>query len=389
MNLNEALKLKVTSDDFAPIDIINVISSEQVVGKPSRMIVDITKRFFKNKFALIAFIIFMIILLVAYIVPLIIGPYPESINPDEGSISNIINKISYLPPRIPWLGIDGIYDVYPVSINEYNQLNNYMISNPDIKLFTGHEIDGTNVFLQNYNPYAFPALKDTTSLFGTDITGRDWAVSICYAARDSLTLAIICAFLSVLIGAIYGTIAGSFAGSWLDSIMMRFVEIISSVPLIVWILVFSLVVDPENSLTLTTIGIALVLTGWMWTAIIARTYVMRYKNAEFVQAAKTLGASQTRIVLTHLIPNISGRLAVSFVGKIPAIIFFEASLVFIGLRESSPNEVQSLGILIDGAIDSPITSQLLWPTLFVVIITLSSQIIANALNDALDPRVVG
>lgn len=389
MKLEEALNLKLNPESFAPIDSISLAGNEQVIGKPSKMIIDIAKRFFKNKFAAASFVIFVLLLLIAYIVPLIIGEFPSSIDPENGSKSSIVNNVVFLPPRVPWLGISGVYDEYITSLGNYNLLNNYMINNPDIKVFSDFELlPNSKVKLFDYNPYAFPTLQNATSLFGTDISGRDLAVVIVYAARDSLTLSIIASFLSVLIGAIYGTIAGSFAGTWLDSIMMRLVEIMSSVPLIVWILVFSIIIDPTSALDLTTIGIALVITGWMWTAIVARTYVLRYKNAEFVQAAKTLGASQTRIVLTHLLPNISGRLAVAFVNKIPAIIFFEASLVFLALRVSDPDSVQSLGAIINSASKSPQPLQLLWPTLFVVIVTLTSQIIANALNDALDPRVV-
>ncbi|MGL4357775.1 MAG: ABC transporter permease subunit [Cetobacterium sp.] len=105
-----------------------------------------------------------------------------------------------------------------------------------------------------------------------------------------------------------------------------------------------------------------------------------------MNASKTLGANRTRLIFTHLLPNISGKLMVRFVNQIPKIIFFETSLVFLGLK--APTDA-SLGTMIETARQTGYVHLLLAPTLIIVIITLCSQIIANAFNDSLDPRVIG
>jgi oligopeptide transport system permease protein len=124
----------------------------------------------------------------------------------------------------------------------------------------------------------------------------------------------------------------------------------------------------------------------MSPAVTTRTFIIKYKDSEFIQAAKTIGVSQTRIIFTHLIPNILGRLIVRFVNMIPAVIFFEASLVFLGLKGT---DEMSLGVMIQNAFDTQYLHLLLFPTIMILLITLSSQIIANNLNDSLDPKIVG
>ncbi len=242
---------------------------------------------------------------------------------------------------------------------------------------------GTYV-LQGFNPYKLPGMENVYPIMGTDGQGRNWWDMMWYATAQSLVLSILAAGGSVLIGTIYGAISGAFAGKWIDTLMMRIVDILSGIPLIVWVIILSSLVSGGN-MSLFTIAIALIVTTWMWPAVLARTYIMKYKDAEFVQAAYTLGASKARVIFSHLLPNIIGRLAVTFVNRIPSTIFFEVSLVFLALKSATD---VSLGSMIDTAWKT-YDYLLVGPTLTIVLITLSAQVMANNLNDAIDPRVSG
>ena len=113
---------------------------------------------------------------------------------------------------------------------------------------------------------------------------------------------------------------------------------------------------------------------------------MRNKDVEYVQATRTLGGSQSRIIFLHMIPVIAGRISVIFVNLIPTVIFFESSLVFLGLK---PTSELGLGLQLYDAYTVSNVAQLVSPIVVFAAFTISAQIIANALNDAIDPRVVG
>lgn len=363
------------SNWFESVNIEN-INSEQIAGKPTKYINDVIKRFFKSKVATFFVVLMGLIIAISIIITL------ANLNNISEPISNTVptSILAYLPPRISWLGVSGITDTI-IDANTFSQLSKYQ----DLGIWQSYEQLGTQYLIKGFNPYVIPELKNVVAMLGTDGLGRDWWTMLWYSTIKSLFFALIVAIPSILIGTIYGGIAGSNAGRLVDSILMRIVEILSSVPLILWIMILGLVFSSGNINSL-TLGISLILVNWMWPAVIARTYILKYKDAEFIQAAKTLGASQSRILFTHMLPNISGRLFVNLVNLIPRIIFFETSLVFLGLKSS--NEI-SLGTMIETARINPYPHLLIGPTLIIILITLSAQIISNNLNDALDPRVSG
>lgn len=372
---SEINNINISKEMFNHVDIFN-ISHEEIAGKPTTYLKDLFRRFFKSKVATVFTIVLGFIILFSIITSLV------NLNTLENPIaSNIPSSIiAYLPPRIPWLGISGITNTI-VDLDTFNAIQSLGISG----IYKEAIFMGSQVQLIDFNPYLIPGLKDVTVMLGTDGMGRNWWNLLWYSTLQSLVLAIIVSLFSVLIGTIYGSIAGSKAGKTLDVIMMRIVEILSGVPLILWILIFGLVFSNGN-LSLPIVGIALILVSWMWPSVVARTYIIKYKDAEFVQAAKTLGASETRILFSHLLPNIVGRLVVIMVNMIPKVIFFEASLVFLGVRSATD---VSLGSMIETARLNPYLFLLLGPTIMIVLITLSAQLISNHLNDSLDPKVSG
>ncbi len=376
-NIREEIEIPdLVAKDFKSVDIYKNDNSDQISGKPTRYVVDVARRFFRSKPATFFLAFLGVIIVCTIIIPLLNW---NAINISAGGLPSAL--LSNLPPRIPWLGITGITNIV-LDNDTYNSLLQYDLN---YNIWENAEFINGSWHITGYNPYNIPSLNNLIFIGGTDGQSRDWWALLWYSTAQSLTLSLIAATGGVILGTIYGSIAGTFAGRTTDTTMMRIVEILSGVPLIVWVMIFSLVVS-DGTLNLFTIAFALILTGWMSPAVTTRTFIIKYKDSEFIQAAKTIGVSQTRIIFTHLIPNILGRLIVRFVNMIPAVIFFEASLVFLGLKGT---DEMSLGVMIQNAFDTQYLHLLLFPTIMILLITLSSQIIANNLNDSLDPKIVG
>lgn len=217
---------------------------------------------------------------------------------------------------------------------------------------------------------------------GTDTLGRDIFARISQGARVSMELAIIVATVCVVVGTIYGSIAAYFGGI-VDMLMVRFIEIVIAVPSMIYIILLMVVMG--NSVK--TIIIALSLTRWLGYALLVRGEVLKLKENEYVMASQALGASFFRIIIKHLIPNTLSVIIVKLTMDIPSIIFSEAFLSFIGLGVPIPQA--SLGNLAaDGfkEINSHVYLFLI-PAIAISLITLSFNIIGDALSDALNPKL--
>ena len=369
--------LDLNKDDFKFINGFGFNRFDQVVGKPSTYAKDVFKRFIKNPWTVIFSGVFLLIILLIIFVP-ILSPF---------SATDPISKNVFaenLRPR--WHGgiINGYYQTaIPKNLYDEMIINNkgFIITKPeDVKIIG-------NMYYVTINPYALDELQNYYPLFGTDSRGVDIWTKSWVGAGSSLLIAVGVASISVVIGAIYGSISGAFAGRWVDIIMMRIIEILSGVPTILWLLILSVIFSSNKSSTILdnqSLFFSLVAIMWMSPANLTRTYIMKTKDAEYVQAVRTLGGNQFRIIFVHMLPNICGKLLVRFVHIIPVVIFFESTLVFLGLK--SPTEL-GLGTLInDGNAVQEYIAPLLLPALIMILLTLSAQIIANGLNDAVDPR---
>lgn len=224
-------------------------------------------------------------------------------------------------------------------------------------------------------------------LFGTDQLGRDIFVRVFMGARYSLTIAIVAAFINLVIGVLYGGIAGYFGGK-VDAILMRIVDVIYSIPLTIYVIIFMAILNKPGSggSGLGTIILALSISYWIGMARIVRGDVLQLKQQEFVLASKALGASDFRILIRHLIPNCIGSIMVTLTLLIPEAVFTEAFLSFIGLGLIPPKA--SLGTLANEAMKAIYTYpwQLLFPAVMICLIILSFNLFGDGLNDALDPK---
>ncbi|MCZ4280559.1 ABC transporter permease subunit [Kiloniella laminariae] len=217
--------------------------------------------------------------------------------------------------------------------------------------------------------------------FGTDTNGRDLYVRTLYGIRVSLLVGLVATGVSLLIGVTYGAISG-YVGGTTDHIMMRFVDIMYSMPFMFFVILLMVIFGRNIFLIFAALGAV----EWLTMARIVRGQALSIKNREFVEAARAAGVSGFNIVRRHIIPNALGPVIVYVTLTIPQVILIESFLSFLGLGVQEP--MTSLGVLIsEGAQQmesAPWT--LLFPASALAIILFCFNFIGDGLRDALDPR---
>jgi len=240
-----------------------------------------------------------------------------------------------------------------------------------------------------YNYYQYRYGHEPDYLLGTDAQGYDLALRVAGGIRLSMLLAISVSFINFLIGAGYGAVAGYYGGTT-DLVLSRVTDILSGIPFIVVATLFQIHLAQRVG-GIPSLLFAYVLTGWIATANRVRTQFYRYKNQEYVMAARTLGASDRRIIWKHIFPNTLGTIITSSALVIPRVILTESMLSFLGIIKLGGTEGTSLGALLSDA--SGIWTQyphlLLYPALVISLLMVCFNLFGNGLRDAFNPALRG
>ncbi len=218
--------------------------------------------------------------------------------------------------------------------------------------------------------------------FGTDAVGRDYLSRNIYAARTSLAVGLGTVVLTTAIGLVLGGVAG-FRGGWVDTLVLRLLEIATAIPSLMIALLFMSFFSHSMGWVIIALGVV----GWVAEARLTRAQFLAFREREFVTAARAIGASQWRIALVHILPNVLPILAVLASFQVPTIIFAEAGLSFLGLGIDEP--VPSWGKMVSTGL-SYIKVQwymALFPTLMIALVTLGFNFMGDGLRDALDPTM--
>lgn len=244
------------------------------------------------------------------------------------------------------------------------------------------------IFVPIFSQYNYSQTDFTGSLqnpnishfFGTDGLGRDLFVRSFIGGRITFEIAFAATIVVLLIGVLYGAIAG-FMGGKIDSLMMRFVDVLYGVPFLFFSILLLTIFG--QSLMLSFVAIAAI--SWLDMARIVRGQALSLKQKEFVEAAVVCGVSKWKIIIRHIIPNLMGVVVVYAALVVPNMIVLSAVLSFFGLGVMEP--MTSWGLLIsDGAQNMDSWWLLLFPACLMTITLLSFAFVVNGLRDALDPR---
>lgn len=225
-------------------------------------------------------------------------------------------------------------------------------------------------------------------LFGTTNTGQDILTCLASGARFSFLFSVSVAVVNLLVGAIYGAIEGYYGGK-VDLIMERFSDILSAVPSMIVITLLKLHMGASSQAIV--LFIAFFLTGWIGMASTTRMQFYRYKNQEYVLAARTLGAKDRRLIFKHIFPNAIGTLITSCALVIPSMIYSETNLSYLGIINLSSGNLTSVGTLIAAGQRFLSTAPhiALFPSLFLALMMLSFNLFGNGLRDAFNPSLRG
>lgn len=224
---------------------------------------------------------------------------------------------------------------------------------------------------------------DSGTLLGTDNVGRDEFSRLIYGARVSMSVGIVAVGISLLVGVLLGSISGYFGG-WLDMVIMRLVDVVNCFPVLFLIIIISTILKPSIYNIMVIMG----LCNWTATARLVRGEILRVRETEYVQAAVSLGASDRRIIFSHVIPNVMAPIVVEGTMQMARSILTEASLSYLGVGVQLPTA--SWGNMLMSANNLATLTRRPWQWvpagLCILLAVLSINFVGDGLRDAFDSK---
>jgi len=222
-------------------------------------------------------------------------------------------------------------------------------------------------------------------VLGTDDLGRDMLARVIYGGRISILIGIVGTLTAALVGILIGSVSG-YVGGWLDNLLMRFVDIMYGLPYMLIVIIIMAMIGEKARGSFVILFVAIALVSWLTIARVVRGQIISLKNSEFVEAARSMGASTPRIIFRHLLPNTLGVIVVFSTLLMPSFIMNESFLSYLGLGVSAPNA--SWGTLVSEGVRAMefFTWQLLAPAVAMTLFLFCMNFLGDGLRDALDPQ---
>ena len=368
----------ISADSFAMVQDSDQIMDEKFQTKPIGFFKDAMIRLSKNKVALLSFAMILLIIIGAYLVPAISGyTYTE-----------YILEAKDLPPKIPGLEKLGICDGTRIlekrRVDGLEDKERYP-EGSIIEIVKEYELKGIPMCDIKVDTYKMAGLEDDVyHWMGTDSLGRDTMTRLFRGTRVSLLIAFITVLTNVFIGVVYGAVSGYYGGK-IDFILTHFAQVLDGLPYVCITILFMLVLGSG----MTSIICAMCVTGWIGTSRLIRAQFFRFKNREYVLAARTLGVKDITLIFRHILPNCIGPLILRAMIAIPGAIFSESFLAYIGLGIAPPDT--SIGVMLAAGqkVLLQYPEQTFFPAVLISVLMIAFNMFANALRDALDPTKRG
>jgi ABC-type dipeptide/oligopeptide/nickel transport system permease subunit len=260
-----------------------------------------------------------------------------------------------------------------------------------IGLFTFALLFISSILVGHFWTYSYTSITNNlndppswANPFGTNAIGNDMFAQVMAGVEKDIQIALTVALMATLIGVTVGAIAGFYRG-WVDSLLMRFVDLVLVLPVLAVLIVLANKLAKESSGWL---GLAIIigLLSWTYVARLVRADFLSLRERDFVEASKALGATNRRIIVKHMLPNAVGPIIVNATLTVALSIIFESTLSFLGLGVQPPNV--SLGLLVDQGQDSATTEWWLFvfPVVFLIVLILAIFLIGDGLREAFDPK---
>ncbi len=362
--------------DFAMVQEGEQIMDEKFQTKPIGFFKDAMIRL--SSVAIISFTLIVLIILSALFVHVISG---SGFNAQNVNCKN-------MPPKIQGLEKLGIADGTRVMKNRKVA----SLENPDmypndcvIEIVREFEYKGVAMCDVKIDYYAYcGAAEDQYHWCGTDYLGRDLLTRLFRGTRVSLLIAFVSVITNVVIGVVYGAVSGYYGGK-VDMILTHIAQVLDGLPYVVVTILFMLLLGTG----ITSLILAMCVTGWIGTSRLIRAQFFRFKEREYVLAARTLGVGDITLMFRHILPNCIGPLILRAMIAIPGAIFSESFLAYIGLGIAPPEP--SIGILLaDGQkVLLQYPYQTFFPALLISVLMIAFNMFSNGLRDALDPTKRG